>query len=291
MSESIEELRQRWEADPSPQLSIQLAEEYRRLDQREQAAEVLLRSLEENPDHVAARVALGRTKSELGEVDAACELLERVVTEDPTHLVASKLLVGLYLEKGDERQARDRLDLYRLLNEGDPEIETLEARLRQDSTATTLVSGIVDVPRNGDPFQELWSRTDSRGYWQAMGAEGIFPVAGGSWGPTPARSTVDIAAEPEADVTRGATVTLANLYLEQGHLEDARAAFSEVLAGDPQNVAALEGMAAIASQQAEGQNVDESPSAEVVDPGDINARKIGVLRDYLRRIRAASRDR
>ena len=291
MNESIEELRRRWEADPSPQLSIQLAEEYRRLDQRQRAAEVLARSLEENPGHVAARVALGRTKSELGEVEEACGLLERVVTEDPTHLVASKLLVGLYLQKGDERQARDRLDHYRLLNEGDPEIENLEAKLRGESAASAVVSGVVDVPRNGDPFQELWSLTDSREYWQALGAEGIFPVAGRPGGSPPVGSSADAAVEPTTHEDRGATVTLANLYLEQGHLDDAEAAFGEVLAREPENEAALQGMAVIAGQRAEGAHLDEPPTGETTDPRDINARKIGVLRDYLQRIRAASQDR
>jgi hypothetical protein len=50
-----------------------------------------------------------------------------VVQADPTHLRANKLLIEVYLDLGNRELARDRLDLYRLLNQGDPEIEALEA--------------------------------------------------------------------------------------------------------------------------------------------------------------------
>lgn len=294
MSESIEQLRQRWETDPSPQLSMQLAEEYRRLDQRREAAEVLTRALEANPEHVAARVALGRFKGELGEVDEACGLLERVVNQDPTHLVASKLLVGLYLEKGDKRQARDRLDLYKLLNESDPEIEILEARLQGTPAAATVATAVVDVPRNGDPFQDLWSDLDSRSYWQAFGAEGIFPVAGVPGKAVPEEMPVEmpVVAETEPEETPAATVTLAHLYLQQGHLDDAESTFGEVLLREPANVEAEAGLAEIHRLRAESLAAAEAPAPVTAEEStDMNSRKIGILQDYLRRIRAASQDR
>lgn len=289
MNETIEELRQRWENDPSPQLSMQLAEEYRRLDQRREAAEVLTKAMEENPEHVAARVALGRFKSELGEVDEACGLLEKVVTEDPTHLVASKLLVGLYLERGDDRQARDRLDLYKLLNESDPEIEVLEARLAGSPTRAATVTGVVDIPRNGDPFQGLWSDMDSTAYWQALGAEGIFPVAGQR--PAIRRLPVPpVVEEPEEDP--GATVTLATLYLQQGHLDDAEKSFGEVLSREPGNPDALAGMEEINRQRVVSLATVEDAAPVVADRADtVAARKIEVLKDYLHRLRAAGNDR
>jgi len=289
MSESIEKLRQRWDEDPSPQLSMQLAEEYRRLDQRKEAAEVLSRSLEENPEHVAARVALGRFKGELGEVEEACALLERVATEDPTHLVASKLLVSLYLERGDKRQARDRLDLYKLLNESDPEIEVLEARLSSGSRALDTAIMAVDIPENGEPFQELWAGVDSPDYWQVFGAEGIFPVFGKPF--LVRRETTAILVEDQEQAP-GATVTLANLYLQQGHLGDAEEAFREVLSREPANPDALAGMDEIGRQRSESLAAVEVPLESVVGEVDDSAvRKIAILKDYLQRIRAAGNHR
>ena len=287
MSESIENLRTRWEQDPSPQLSMQLAEEYRRQNQREEAAEVLSRALEKNPDHVAARVALGRFRSELGQVDEACSLLERVVSEDPTHLVANKLLVGLYIARGEKKGARDRLDLYKLLNSSDPEIEQLEAALLGGIRAPIAVPmGVADVPRNGDPFQDLWSDLDMGTYWEAFGAEGIFPVIGRA--PVVRRGvSPEESADLEAPET---TVTLANLYLQQGHLEDAETAFREVLQGQPTSTEALAGLQEIERQRREALAA-EAPvaSEEAADSGDeTTSRKIENLRGYLRRIRGGA---
>ncbi len=289
MSESIEELRKRWEDDPSPQLSLQLAEEYRRLEQPADAAGVLTRALEEHPGHVAARVALGRFRFEMGDLDEACGLLERVVNEDPTHLVASKLLVSLYLERGDRRQARDRLDLYKVLNEGDPEIEQLESRLSggTDAPAATVAEA-AQLPGNGDPFKDLWADLDSAAYWQAIAAQGVFPVTGRpslpeSSGPS---SPVEESAQPELPAT---TVTLGNLFLEQGHLEDAEQAYGQVLEKEPDNTAAQAGMEEVERQRTEDLEMAAEGVETVAVPMllDANGRKIEALKDYLRRIRAA----
>lgn len=256
------------------------------MDQPEEAAGVIAKALEEHPEHVAARVALGRYKSELGEVEEACDLLERVVNDDPTHLVASKLLVSLYLERGDQKQARDRLDLYKVLNESDPEIEVLEARLGVGATVSEAVEAVVDIPRNGDPFQDLWADLDVAAYWQALGAEGIFPVSGG---PRPfMRPDTIVTSVEEIEGPSGATVTLANLYLQQGHLEDAEKAFGEVLSRDPVNAEAIAGIEGIERQRRELLDVAEAPVlTDAPETMDVNARKIGVLKDYLRRIRAS----
>jgi tetratricopeptide (TPR) repeat protein len=251
---------------------LQLAEEYRQLDRWEEAVEVLSKSLEDNPEHVAARVALGRFRLELGEIEEACTLLEQVVGEDPTHLVASKLLVNLYLERGDERQARDRLDLYKILNPSDPEIESLEAQLSGGSAAPESAVVIVDIPRNGDPFADLWAPGDSEAYWNALGAEGIFPVSGR---PSPVQAP-------------GATVTLANLYLQQGHLEDAEKAFREGLDRQPANRGALAGLAEIRQQRQEiSEDVAASAVTAAPEAVEATSRKIEILQDYLRRIRGA----
>ena len=286
MNESIDELKQRWEEDPSPQLSLQLAEEYRRAEQRQEAAEVLSRALEENPEHVAARVALGRFRLELGEIDEACGLLERVVTEDPTHLVASKLLVSLYLERGDKRQARDRLDLYKLLNASDPEIESLEAQLQSGlQTPIAVPVGVIDIPRNGDPFQDLLSDVDSVAYWQAFGAEGIFPVSGK---PPLVHRPMTVAPAADTQAAPVTTVTLANLYLQQGHLDDAEKAFGEILEQQPANGDALAGMSEIQRRRSETLAAAELPEATEIPEAadDATSRKIDSLRNYLRRIRA-----
>ncbi len=125
----IADLRRRWEMDRSSRVFLQLAEEYRRQGKFRDALEVLEGGLREHPSYLSARVALGRTRLEMGQAEGASAVLSEVVAQDPTHMVANKLLVDARLRCGDAAGARERLDLYRLLNDGDPEIEAFEERL------------------------------------------------------------------------------------------------------------------------------------------------------------------
>lgn len=124
------QLRNRWEADPSSRIFLQLAEEYRHQGRVKEALDVLDRGLKEHPGYLSALVAKGRCHLELGEPEAARTVLERVVKQDATHMVANKLLVRAYLDTGEPDRARQRLDIYSLLNDSDPEIDELRRRLR-----------------------------------------------------------------------------------------------------------------------------------------------------------------
>lgn len=126
----LTQLRNRWEADPSSRIFLQLAEEYRHQGRIKEALAVLDRGLREHPGYLSALVAKGRCHLELGEPEAARGVLERVVKQDATQMVANKLLVRAYLDTGEADKARERLDLYSLLNDSDPEIEELRRRLR-----------------------------------------------------------------------------------------------------------------------------------------------------------------
>jgi len=107
---------------------LQLAEEYRHLGRLMDALDVLDAGLKEHPGYLSALVAKGRCMLELGDAEAARAVLEGVVQQDITQMVASKLLVRAYLEVGDAERAHERLELYSLLNDGDPEIEDLKRR-------------------------------------------------------------------------------------------------------------------------------------------------------------------
>jgi tetratricopeptide (TPR) repeat protein len=126
----LTQLRNRWENDPSSRIFLQLAEEYRHLGRVKEALEVLERGLKEHPGYLSALVAKGRCLLELNEPEGARGVLERVVKQDATQMVANKLLVRAYIETGDPAKARERLDLYSLLNDSDPEIDELRRRVR-----------------------------------------------------------------------------------------------------------------------------------------------------------------
>lgn len=128
--EQLRQLRQRWERDPKSRAFLQLAEEYRRAGSLPEAIHVLRAGLAEHPNYLSAQVALGRSLVESNEPGEAITILERAVARDPTQLVASKLLVEAYLSRGEASKARERLELYKLFNDRDEEIEPLDNRIR-----------------------------------------------------------------------------------------------------------------------------------------------------------------
>lgn len=139
----IEALRARWDRDPSSRLSLQLAEEYRRSGDLDQAMHVLRKGIETTPS-IAAEVALGRCLLEANDVAAAKVHLGRAIERDPTQMVAYRHLIEVHTRLGDHEEAEAALDIYRQLNPTDPELDDLAARLtrpepeaEEDSEPTT----------------------------------------------------------------------------------------------------------------------------------------------------------
>ncbi len=148
-ADRLTQLRARWEGDRSSRIFLQLAEEYRHLGRVQDALAVLNAGLEEHPGYLSALVAKGRCLLELGDAEGARPVLERVVQQDPTQMVANKLLVRACLETGEPARARQRLELYSLLNDSDPEIEELERRVE----AMSRPSQAPDGPRLEEPAE------------------------------------------------------------------------------------------------------------------------------------------
>lgn len=132
--ERLAELRRRWEEEPGSRIFLQLSEEYRHRDRHGDALEVLQKGLEAHPHQVSGLVALGRVHLEMDHPAEASRALEKALDIDATNAVAMKLAVEAYLRQGDRDQAKQRLELYKLLNSSDPEIEELEARVARRAT-------------------------------------------------------------------------------------------------------------------------------------------------------------
>ncbi len=147
----VTQLRRRWDADRTSRLFLQLAEEYRQLGRLRESVEVLDAGLVEHPGYLSALVAKGRCHLELGEPQAAREALERVVRQDATQAVASKLLVRSYLDLGELVRARERLTLYALLHETDPDIAELRRRLDAPEPATPPLAVVETSGPNDQP--------------------------------------------------------------------------------------------------------------------------------------------
>ncbi|HYB95070.1 MAG TPA: tetratricopeptide repeat protein, partial [Vicinamibacterales bacterium] len=80
------ELRRRVQADPASTAFAQLAEEYRRAGDNEEAVRVCRAGLHHHPNYLSARVTLGRALLELGQLDDAQRELDAVLTSAPDNL-------------------------------------------------------------------------------------------------------------------------------------------------------------------------------------------------------------
>lgn len=138
----IEELRRRVQADPASIAFAQLAEEYRRSGQTDEAVRVCQEGLTRHPGYLSARVTLGRALLDLSQLDAARAEFEFVVAEAPENLAAVRGLAEISQRDG---QLADALNYYRralALARHDPEIEEIVQQLsRQVGVAASSAPG------------------------------------------------------------------------------------------------------------------------------------------------------
>src|ERR1051325_898402 len=97
----IEALRRRLEKDPASIAFAQLAEEYRRGGDYEQAIAICREGLTRHPGYLSAQVTLGRALIELGQFDDARKELEAVLSVAPDNLAAIRALAGIHEHLGD----------------------------------------------------------------------------------------------------------------------------------------------------------------------------------------------
>ena len=111
MSENprIDELRRRVDKDPSSIAFAQLAEEYRRGGDFQQAVKVCRDGLARHPGYLSAQVTLGRALMELQEYDDAGKELEAVLQVAPDNLAAIRALADIHQRRGDAPEAIDVL--------------------------------------------------------------------------------------------------------------------------------------------------------------------------------------
>jgi tetratricopeptide (TPR) repeat protein len=105
-SPRLEELRRRVANDPASVAFAQLAEEYRRTGNCEEAVRVCRTGLAQHPNMFSARVTLGRALLELQQFDAAKAELEIVVDATPNNLAATRALAEIHQRRGEFDDAR-----------------------------------------------------------------------------------------------------------------------------------------------------------------------------------------
>jgi tetratricopeptide (TPR) repeat protein len=128
-NQRIEDLRRRVQRDPASIAFAQLAEEYRRAGQFDEAVQVCRAGLAIHPGYLSARVTLGRSLLELGQLEAAQNELQMVLSDVPDNLPAIRGLAEVLHRRGSLVEALGHYQRALGLARNDPDLEQTVADL------------------------------------------------------------------------------------------------------------------------------------------------------------------
>lgn len=327
----IEELRTRWESDPTPAATLRLARMYRTAGSDDEAVAVLSRALEAHPEETAVRVARGSCQLDLDRPELAVEDLESVAREEPAHILANQLLVDAHARLGDLDRARNRFELFSLLSGSEGEIQALQAMLdlqtrtpaeqvaasettpaaesseeAADEEVPPAVGEPFHLPDAGEaetlrvaprpsasggrrleilgppePFQLAeWLALDADAHGQALYDDGFFGSS----------SEGEPGTEGASDAGGHSTVTLGELYRQQGHEDEAASIFRDILARQPGNAEAARALGELEQEKAWPLSADDllgggARQGDGSESPDGGASASRLLRSYRERLR------
>jgi tetratricopeptide (TPR) repeat protein len=119
----LEDLRRRVQLDPSSIAFAQLAEEYRRAGQLQEAVDVCRNGLTIHPTYLSARVTLGRALLDLQQFEDAQQELEQVLRSAPENLAAIRGLAEIHHRRGSLAEALVQYRAALALARNDPDLE------------------------------------------------------------------------------------------------------------------------------------------------------------------------
>lgn len=185
-SPRIAQLRRRVHADPASIAFAQLAEEYRRAGHYHEAVKYCRTGLARHPGYLSARVTLGRSLIELGELDDAAREFELVLRSAPDNLAAIRGMAEIHQRRGAMGPALEFYKRALALARFDPELEESVTRIVRemgqvgagtldglsfDEARTQLLSAPSGMPASNDPQDPAATATRSTG---APGSEPLI---------------------------------------------------------------------------------------------------------------------
>jgi tetratricopeptide (TPR) repeat protein len=133
----LEDLRRRVERDPASIAFAQLAEEYRRAHEYQQAVDVCQAGLALHPGYLSARVTLGRALIELNQLEDAQAEIEQVLRSAPENLAAIRGLAEIHHRRGERTEALAQYRRALALAPNDPDLEETVNDLERELAPAT----------------------------------------------------------------------------------------------------------------------------------------------------------
>ena len=164
----LEELRRRVQKDPASIAFAQLAEEYRRAGQYDEAVHICRTGLTRHPTYLSARVTLGRALIELEQYEAARAELEYVIQSAPENLAAIRGLAEIHQRRGEPAHVEEPLaelpitepegettpDEIAGLSDQQPTSELPQADPAEEWTLETFAPASITLPAVDDALAE-----------------------------------------------------------------------------------------------------------------------------------------
>ncbi|MSM40804.1 MAG: hypothetical protein GJT30_14410 [Geobacter sp.] len=243
--------------DPASYCFAPLAELYRRIGLVDDAIAVAQKGTGLHPDYVGGHLALGRAYFEKAMIAESRSELEYVVKFTPDNLLAQKLLSQVYIELGQTTLAQRALESLLEANPADSESRiTLESL--QSSSASEAGYDRETPEKISDGWQsgnadyriEVVSAVEAEDDAELELIEELYEEVPDDELTEVYASTVDEPAAEHADFQEGSssdqneetvrevpfkTATMAELYVSQGHLQEAINIYSELTAEEPMN--------------------------------------------------------
>jgi tetratricopeptide (TPR) repeat protein len=260
-SPRIEELRQKFHENPRRYFAP-LANEYRKAGDPEQAIAICRAHLAQQPGHMSGHVVYGQALYDAHRTDEAREVFQLALALDPENIIVLRHLGDIARQRGEIEEARS---WYSRALDGDPHDAEVAAYLAE--LTESLLSGggesesaapatpdtgkepaalaehiekepgspyaepasVADVPEasalsNESPYLDLEPEEKTSATAGEADADAVRSPAGRESRPTPTSESFPI-------VTR----TLAELYLEQGHIEPALDIYRQLAAHEPED--------------------------------------------------------
>jgi tetratricopeptide (TPR) repeat protein len=155
----LESLRRRVQHDSSSIAFAQLAEEYRRAGQLQEAVDTARAGLDIHPAYHSARVTLGRALLELGQFADAQHELEQVLKGAPENLAAIKGLAEAHHRQGSLVAALAQYRAALAIARHDPDLEhtvsDLAGRVELESPPVTISNEVEQVSQSAAEVSSL----------------------------------------------------------------------------------------------------------------------------------------
>ncbi|MEO5656821.1 MAG: tetratricopeptide repeat protein, partial [Nitrospiria bacterium] len=236
-SPQLQKLAEKFRKDPDGNLFFPLAEEYAKIGLVDEAIALLKTGIAAHPHLLSARVALGKALLSKGlDAEARAEF-EQVVTANPENIMAQKKLAAIYVKAGDKARAIEACQAVLAINPTDAEV--LKTQQAADALQAPEVAMVEEPnePTLVDPT--LVDRVTADQMADEPTATVVDPTIrmlrpeSSPTGPsieTMAESDPPVQDEVEEEL---ATVSMADLFVAQGHYQRGVDMYRRVLERNP----------------------------------------------------------